>query len=82
LKLLEKALVLNEDRDSRENDLEKLKASNTKLEAENMELENEVVDLRGQKENFVAQAKENRELKEELAKFSEERKNLRRKSDC
>jgi cell division protein FtsB len=44
------------------------------LEAENMELENEVVDLRGKKENFVAQAKENRELKEELAKISEERK--------
>jgi cell division protein FtsB len=67
-------LRLLENRENRANDLEKLKAANTKLEAENMALENEVVDLRGKKENFVAQAKENRELKEELAKFSEERK--------
>jgi cell division protein FtsB len=74
LRLLEKALFLNEDRQNRADDLAKLKAANTKLEAENMALENEVVDLRGKKENFVAQAKENRELKGELAKFSEERK--------
>jgi cell division protein FtsB len=74
LRLLEKALFLNKDRQNRADDLAKLKAANTKLEAENMALENEVVDLRGKRENFVAQAKENRELKGELAKFSEERK--------
>jgi cell division protein FtsB len=74
LRMLETVLVLYEDRSSRQNDLEKMKAGYVKLEAENMKLENEVVDLRGKKENFVAAAKENRELKEEVAKFDEERK--------
>lgn len=41
-----------------------------------MKLENEVVDLRGKKENFVAAAKENRELKDEVAKFEEKTKKL------
>jgi cell division protein FtsB len=77
LRLLETVLVLHEDRGSRINDNEKLKAINAKLKAENMKLENEVVDLRGKKENFVAQAKENRELKEELAKLEEEIKLLK-----
>jgi cell division protein FtsB len=54
--------------------MEKMKAEYSKLEAENMKLENEVVDLRGKKENFVAAARENRELKDEVAKFDEERK--------
>jgi cell division protein FtsB len=74
LRILETVLVLHEDRSSRRNDLEKMKVEYVKLEAENMKLENEVVDLRGKKENFVAAAKENRELKDELAKFVEERK--------
>jgi hypothetical protein len=74
LRMLETVLVLHEDRSNRRDDLEKLKAENAKLEAENMKLENEVVDLRGKKENFVAAAKENRELKDELAKFVEEKK--------
>jgi cell division protein FtsB len=77
LRMLETVLVLHEDRSSRRNDLEKMKAEYVKLEAENMKLENEVVDLRGKKENFVAQAKENRELKEGLAKLEEEIKLLK-----
>jgi cell division protein FtsB len=78
LRMLETVLVLHEDRSSRQNDLEKMKAEYVKLEAENMKLENEVADLRGNKENFVAAAKENRdkELKDELAKFDGERKRL------
>jgi cell division protein FtsB len=77
LRMLETVLVLHEDRSNRRNDLEKLKAANAKLEAENMKLENEVVDLRGKKENFVAAAKENRELKAELAKLEEEMRSLK-----
>jgi cell division protein FtsB len=76
LRMLERVLVLQDDKSSRRKDLEKLKGEYLALEAENMKLENEVVDLRGKKENFVAQAKENRELKEEVAKFDEERKKL------
>jgi cell division protein FtsB len=76
LRMLETVLVLHDERGNRLNDLEKLKSDYGKLEAENMKLENEVVDLRGKKENFVAAAKENRELKEEVAKFAEEKKKL------
>jgi cell division protein FtsB len=76
LRMLETVLVLHEDRSSRRNDMEKMKAEYSKLEAENMKLENEVVDLRGKKENFVAAARENRELRDEVAKFDEERKKL------
>jgi hypothetical protein len=74
LRMLETVLVLHEDRSGRRKDLEKMREKYMKLEAENMKLENEVVDLRGKKENFVAAAKENRELKDEVAKFDEERK--------
>ncbi|KAK2437677.1 hypothetical protein QL285_022542 [Trifolium repens] len=74
LRMLETVLVLHEDRSSRRNDIEKMKAEYSRLEAENMKLENEVVDLRRKKENFVAAAKENRELRDEVAKFHEERK--------
>jgi predicted RNase H-like nuclease (RuvC/YqgF family) len=77
LRMLETVLVLHEERGNHRNDFEKLKAANAKLEAENMKLENEVVDLRGKKENFVAAAKENRELKEELAKLEEDMKSLK-----
>jgi hypothetical protein len=76
LRPLETVLILNEDRGSMTKDLERLREVNAKLEAENMELENEVVDLRGKKENFVAQAKENRELKKVFAKATEEQKKL------
>jgi predicted RNase H-like nuclease (RuvC/YqgF family) len=77
LRILETVLVLHEDKGNRRHDLENLKAANLKLEAENMKLENEVVDFRGKKENFVAQARENRELKEGLAKLEEEIKLLK-----
>jgi predicted RNase H-like nuclease (RuvC/YqgF family) len=77
LRMLETVLVLHEERGSHRNDFEKLKTANAKLGAENMKLENEVVDLWGKKENFVAAAKENRELKEELAKLEEELKSLK-----
>jgi cell division protein FtsB len=77
LRMLETLLVLHDDRGNRRSDLEKLQAANAKLEAENLKLENEVVDLRGKKENCVAQAKENRELKEGLAKLEEEIKLLK-----
>ncbi|KAK2456095.1 hypothetical protein QL285_003491 [Trifolium repens] len=53
-----------------------MRGAYTKLEAENLKLENDVVDLRGKKENFVAAGKENRELREEVAKFEEEKKKL------
>jgi hypothetical protein len=76
LRMLERVLVLQDDKSSRRKNLENLKGEYLALEVENMKLENEVVDLRGKKENFVAQAKENRELKEEVAKFDEERKRL------
>jgi hypothetical protein len=71
LRPLETVLILNEDRGSKTKDLERLREVNAKLE-----LENEVVDLRGKKENFVAQAKENRELKKVFAKATEEQKKL------
>jgi hypothetical protein len=80
LRMLERVLVLQEDKDGHQRDLEKMKGAYTKLEAENMKLENEVVDLRGKKENFVAAAKENRELRDEVAKlkkFEEEIRTLR-----
>jgi chromosome segregation ATPase len=76
LRMLERVLVLQEDKSSRRKDLEKLRGDYQALEAENIKLENEVVDLRGKKENFVAAAKENRELKDDVAKFEEERKKL------
>jgi chromosome segregation ATPase len=74
LRMLQRVLILQEDKSGHRKDLEKMRGAYTKLEAENMKLENEVVDLRGKKENFVAAAKENRELKDEVAKFEEERK--------
>jgi cell division protein FtsB len=76
LRMLERVLVLQEDKSSRRKDIEKWKGDYQALEAENMKLENEVVDLRGKKENFAVAAKENRELKDEVAKFGEERKKL------
>jgi hypothetical protein len=76
LRMLERVLVLQDDKSSRRKNLENLKGEYLALEVENMKLENEVVDLRGKKENFVVRAKENRELKEEVAKFDEERKRL------
>jgi cell division protein FtsB len=62
LRMLERVLILQEDKGSRRKDLENLRSDYQLLEAENLKLENEVVDLRGKKENFVAAAKENREL--------------------
>jgi predicted nuclease with TOPRIM domain len=76
LRMLDRVLVLQEDKSGRRKDLEKMRGAYSKLEAENLKLENEVVDLRGKKENFVAAAKVNRELKDEVAKFEEERKKL------
>jgi hypothetical protein len=74
LRMLERVLVLQEDRNGRQKDAENMKEAYSKLEAENMKLENELVDLRGKKENFALTAKENRELKEQIAKFEEEGK--------
>jgi hypothetical protein len=76
LRMVERVMVLHEDRSDRRKELERMKGEFSKLEAENMKLENEVVDLRGKKENFVAAARENRELKEEVAKFEEVKKKL------
>jgi hypothetical protein len=80
LRLLETVLVLNEDRGSKTQELKLLREAHAKLEVENMGLENEVIALRGKQEKFVAQAKENRELKEELANCPRREKNLRKKS--
>jgi hypothetical protein len=76
LRLLETALVLNDDRGSQVKDLEVLREANEKLSAENMKLENEVIDLRGTQENFVAQIQENRELRTALDRAVEDRKKL------
>jgi predicted RNase H-like nuclease (RuvC/YqgF family) len=76
LRMMERVMVLHEDRSDRRKELEKMRGEFSKLEAKNMKLENEVVDLRGKKENFVAAARENRELKDEVAKFEEEKKKL------
>jgi hypothetical protein len=76
LRMVERVMVLHEDRSDRRKELERMKGEFSKLEAENMKLENEVVDLRGKKENFVAAARENRELREEVAKFEEVKKKL------
>jgi hypothetical protein len=76
LRMLERVLVLQEDRSSRRKDVEKLKDEYLALEAANLKLENEVVDLRGKKENFVAAAKENRELRGAVTKLEEEKKKL------
>jgi cell division protein FtsB len=76
LRMMERVMVLHEDRSDRRKELEKMRGEFSKLEAENMKLENEVVDLRGKKENFVAAARENRELRDEVAKLEEEKKKL------
>ncbi|MCI49388.1 hypothetical protein A2U01_0070632, partial [Trifolium medium] len=47
MRLLETALVLNDEQGSSTRDLEKLKARNEKLEAEVLKLENELIDHRG-----------------------------------
>jgi hypothetical protein len=74
LRMLERVLVLQEDKDSGRQNFEKLKGDYEELEAANLKLENQVVDLRGKQENFAATAKENRELKEEISKLEEEKK--------
>jgi hypothetical protein len=76
LRMLERVLVLQEDKDSGRQGFEKLKSDYQVLEAVNLKLENEVVDLRGKKENFAAAARENRELRDEVAKLEEEKKKL------
>jgi hypothetical protein len=76
LRMLERVLVLQEDKDSGRQGIEKLKSDYEVLEAANLKLENEVIDLRGKQENFAATAKENRELKDEVAKLEEEKKKL------
>jgi predicted nuclease with TOPRIM domain len=68
LRMMERVMVLHEDRSDRRKELEKMRGEFSKLEAENMKLENEVVDLRGKKEN--------RELRDEVAKLEEEKKKL------
>ncbi|MCI48136.1 hypothetical protein A2U01_0069379, partial [Trifolium medium] len=62
IRLLETALVLNDEQGSSTRDLEKLKGRNEQLEAEVLKLENELIDHRGKQENYVAQAKELREM--------------------
>jgi hypothetical protein len=56
LRMLERVLVLQEDKDSGRQDFEKLKDDYGELEAANLKLENQVVDLRGKQENFAATA--------------------------
>ncbi|MCI47940.1 hypothetical protein A2U01_0069182, partial [Trifolium medium] len=62
VRLLETALVLNFEGGCSERDLEKLHAKNEKLAAEVLKLENELIDHRGKHANYVAQAKELREM--------------------
>ncbi|MCI72516.1 hypothetical protein A2U01_0093779, partial [Trifolium medium] len=49
-------------------EVEKLKARNEKLEAKALKLDNELIDLRRKQENFAAQVKEFREMRDALDK--------------
>ncbi|MCI40272.1 hypothetical protein A2U01_0061505, partial [Trifolium medium] len=68
MRLLETALVLNDEKGNSTRELEKLKVWNEKLEAEVLMLEGEAIDLRGKQENYIAQLLEIREMKAALDK--------------
>ncbi|MCI44835.1 hypothetical protein A2U01_0066074, partial [Trifolium medium] len=50
IRLLETALVLNDEQGSSTREVEKLKGRNEKLEAKALKLESELIDLRGKQE--------------------------------
>ncbi|MCI96634.1 hypothetical protein A2U01_0117934, partial [Trifolium medium] len=52
IRLLETALVLNDEQGSSTREVGKLKARNEKFEAKALKLESELIDLRGKQENF------------------------------
>ncbi|MCH84476.1 hypothetical protein A2U01_0005308, partial [Trifolium medium] len=68
IRLLETALILNDEQGNSTREVEKLKARNEKLEAKALKWDSELIDLRGKQENFVAQVKELRETREALDK--------------
>ncbi|MCI12122.1 hypothetical protein A2U01_0033225, partial [Trifolium medium] len=72
IRLLETALVLNDEQGGSTRDMEKLKTRNEKLEAKVLKLDNELIDLRGKQENFAAQVKELRETRDALDKAKKE----------
>ncbi|MCI06673.1 hypothetical protein A2U01_0027733, partial [Trifolium medium] len=77
MRLLETALVLNDEKGSSTRDLEKLKFRNEKLEADVLKLENKLTNHRGKQENYVAQAKEFREMQAALRKAEKDLGDLR-----
>ncbi|MCI23392.1 hypothetical protein A2U01_0044571 [Trifolium medium] len=77
MRLLETALVLNDEHGSSTRDLEKLKAQNGRLKAEVLRLENELIGHRGKQEVYVAQAQELREMKAALGKAGKDLEDLR-----
>ncbi|MCI88671.1 hypothetical protein A2U01_0109958, partial [Trifolium medium] len=67
----------NDEHGSSTSDLEKLKAQNEKLETEVLKLDNELIDHQGKQENYVAQAKELREMQAALGKAEKDLGDLR-----
>ncbi|MCH92434.1 hypothetical protein A2U01_0013373, partial [Trifolium medium] len=69
--------VRDDENGSSSRDLEKLKSRNEKLEAEVLKLESELIDHQGKQENYVARAKELREMHAALGKAEKELEELR-----
>ncbi|MCI44086.1 hypothetical protein A2U01_0065325, partial [Trifolium medium] len=68
IRLMETALVLNDEQGSSTREVENLKARNEKLEAKALKLDNELINHWGKQENFAAQVKELRETRDALDK--------------
>ncbi|MCI08720.1 hypothetical protein A2U01_0029799, partial [Trifolium medium] len=81
IRLLDTALVLNDEKRSSTRELEKLKVRNEKLEAEVLKLEGEAIDLRGKQENYIAQLQEIREMKAVLEKAEKDLGDLKTSHD-
>ncbi|MCH81998.1 hypothetical protein A2U01_0002793 [Trifolium medium] len=77
MRLLETALVLNDEKSSAAREIEKLNATNEKLEAKIMKLEGEAIDLLGKQKNYAAHLQENRVMKVALDKAVKELEELK-----
>jgi hypothetical protein len=80
IRILEKALTLNEAAGKPSSEVEKLKGEKVLLETDVLELENRVQDFLGKQENFVRVTAELREKETELERLREEVKVLQIKA--
>ncbi|MCH79893.1 hypothetical protein A2U01_0000654 [Trifolium medium] len=77
MRLLETALVLNDEQGSSTRGLEKLKMENGRLKAEVLKLENVLIGHRGKHEVYVAQAKELKEMNTALGNTEKDLEDLK-----